>query len=216
MVEEMMLLANHLAANTLKEAAWPCPYRHQEKSQPRIWNPPPDSPPRVRLAADLAARRLVGRGGVGLEPAVHHGVGLGVYTSFTSPMRRYLDLLVARQLRALAAGGPPVYDREAMMTRALDFEADHRAIRRLQNNRQRYWVMRILRGKIGERFVALVYERRGRRARVCLTDYMLELELPSLPPSAEPGRDVTLRLTAAEPQVVDRRETLTLEYLQTL
>jgi exoribonuclease-2 len=216
MVEEMMILANHLAARTLMEAGWPCPYRYQEKSMPRQWAPPPDAPPRVRLAADLAARRLIGRVGVTLEPSVHHGVGLGAYTSFTSPMRRYLDLAVARQLRALAAGRPPAYDREAMMALALDFEADYRAIRRLQNNRQRYWLLRLLAGKTGERFVGLVFERRGRKAKICLTDYMLEAELPSLPPSAEPGSDVLLRLLCAEPKILDRDETLSFEYLQSL
>jgi exoribonuclease-2 len=216
MVEEMMLLANHLAAKTLKDAGWPCPYRHQEKSQPRLWSPPPEAPPRVRLAADLAARRLVGRGGVGLEPSPHHGVGYGAYTSFTSPMRRYLDLMVARQLRALAQGAPPVYDRQAMMAKALDFEADHRAVRKLQNNRHRYWLMRILASKVGERFAGLVFDRRGRRTRVCLTDYMLEVELTNIPGEVEPGRDVLLRLEAAEPQILDRPEILILDYLQTL
>jgi exoribonuclease-2 len=216
MVEEMMILANHLAAKTLSEAGWPCPYRYQDKSLPRAWAPPPEAPARVRLASDLAARRLVGRGGITLEPSAHHGVGLGVYTSFTSPMRRYLDLAVARQLRALVSGGAPAYDKESMMLLAKGFEADYRAIRRLQNNRQRYWAIRLLSGKTGERFVGLVFERKGRRAKVCLTDYMLELELPFLPPDAEPGKDVLLRLSAAEPQVLDRRESLVFEYLQTL
>ena len=76
--------------------------------------------------------------------------------------------------------------------------------------------MRLLAGRIGERFVGLVFERRGRRTRVCLTDYMLELELPTIPPEVEPGRDVLLRLAVAEPQIMDRRETLTFEYLQAL
>ena len=216
LVEEMMLLANHLAAKTLKDAGWPCPFRYQDKSQPRQWLPSPDASPRVKLAADLAARRLIGRVGVTLEPSAHHGVGLGVYTSFTSPMRRYLDLAVARQLRALISGGEPVYDRDAMMSLALDFEADYRAIRRLQNNRQRYWLMRMLAGMIGERFVGLVFERRGRKAKVCVTDYMLEFELPSLPATVEPGMDVLLRLSAAEPKIMDRPESLVFEYLQTL
>ena len=216
MVEEMMILANHLAARTLKDAGWPCPYRYQEKSLPRQWAPPPEASARVRLAADLAARRLVGRGGVTLEPSPHHGGGLGAYTSFTSPMRRYLDLAVARQLRALSSGGPPAYDHESMMSLAMDFEADYKAIRRLQNNRQRYWLLRLLAGKIGERFVGLVFERRGRKGKVCLTEYMLELELPSLPSEAEPGTDVLLRLLFAEPQILDRKETLIFEFLQIL
>jgi exoribonuclease-2 len=213
MVEEMMILANHLAAKTLMEASRPCPYRHQDKNAPRLWNPPPDSPPRVLLAADLAARRLIGRAGVSLEPSIHHGVGLGVYTSFTSPMRRYLDLAVARELRALASGAGPVHGRQDLLGRTLSFDNDHRAIRRLQNSRQRYWLMRLLAGKVGETFTALVYDRRGRRARACVTDYMLDCEIGPIPADVEPGRDIRLRLAAAEPQVLDRPETLSFEYL---
>ncbi|MDR1308477.1 MAG: RNB domain-containing ribonuclease, partial [Deltaproteobacteria bacterium] len=199
MVGEFMILANHLAARTLMEASVACPFRFQNPARPLAWNPPKPLSGRVELAVALASRRLVGRGGLSLEPLAHSGLGLGPYTSFTSPMRRYLDLLVARQLRAHSTGKAPAYSRQDMMGLALPADETQRAIRRMQNDRQRYWLAWHLAGQVGQDFVALVYDRRGRRGRLCITDLMLEVELPSLPDAARPGSDVILRLARSVP-----------------
>jgi exoribonuclease-2 len=208
MVGELMVLANHLAARALMEAGIPCPYRYQLPSRPVGWSPPRQENDRVRLALALASRRQTGRVGVTMEPSFHHGLGLSPYTSFTSPMRRYLDLLVARQLRALSAGSAPVYTHQEMMNLAIPAEATQRAIRRMQIDRQRYWLAWHLKGMIGQEFSGLVYDRRGRRGRVCLTDYMLELDLSYLPPEAQPGADALMRLVkvAPGPELPDERE----------
>jgi exoribonuclease-2 len=213
MVEEMMILANYLSAKTLSEAGYPCPFRYQAKSQPRQWEPQPDAPYRIRLASDLAARKLTGRSGLSLEASPHCGIGLSHYTSFTSPMRRYLDLMVARQLRALTLGQPPVYDSDELFIRTKNFDDDYRKIKRLQFSRNRYWLVALMAGQIGTEFVGLVFERRFKWAKICLTDIMLEFDLPFIPPEIGPGRDVLLRLTAASPKVADRKEVLSFDYL---
>jgi exoribonuclease-2 len=154
---------------------------------------------RVKLAVGLAMRRQTGRVGVALEPSPHYGLGIMPYTTFTSPMRRYLDLLVARQLRAQAAGLEPVYAHQEMMNLAIPAEVTQRAIRKMQNDRQRYWLAWYLKRKVGETFVGLVYDRRGRRARICVTDFMIEIELNNIPTEIQPGTDVLVKLTAANP-----------------
>jgi exoribonuclease R len=120
-------------------------------------------------------------------------------------MRRYLDLLVARQLRALSVGAEPPYSYQEMLALASPAEETQRAIRIMQTERQRYWLARYLLPRIGERFVGLVYDRLGRRGRVCLTEYMLEFELGNLPDEAQPGRDIVVELTRirARPDFVD-------------
>ncbi|MDR2300694.1 MAG: RNB domain-containing ribonuclease [Deltaproteobacteria bacterium] len=199
MVSELMVLANHLAAKTLMEASIACPYRYQQPSRPISWNPPRELNDRLKLAVALAMRRQTGRGGVTLEPSIHHGLGLMPYATFTSPMRRYLDLVVGRQLRAYASQTEPPYDYQEMINLSAPSEMTIRSIRRIQNQRQRYWLAWYLKSKVGETFLGLVYDRRGRRARICVTDYMVEVELNNVPPEAKPGTDVLLKLASVTP-----------------
>ena len=59
-------------------------------------------------------RRLLKRGEAGLYPGAHHALGLTAYTQVTSPLRRYQDLSMHRQIVAVLAGLEPEYDAAAM------------------------------------------------------------------------------------------------------
>ncbi|MDR1678099.1 MAG: RNB domain-containing ribonuclease [Deltaproteobacteria bacterium] len=208
MVGELMVLANHLAAKALMEASIACPYRAQSPSRPINWATPRYLNDRIKLALGLAKRRQMGRASLSMEPLPHHGLGISPYTSFTSPMRRYMDLLVARQLRALSDKKFPVYSYQEMLNLVLPVEATQKAIRKMQNERQRYWLAVYLQNKIGQEFVGLVYDRRNRRTRICVTEYMLEIELNDLPPEAQPGSEVLVRLIKVKPgpELTEERE----------
>jgi ribonuclease R len=56
------------------------------------------------------ASGTVARAAYSATPARHGGLDAGLYTHFTSPIRRYADLVVHRQLRAALAGEPLPYD----------------------------------------------------------------------------------------------------------
>ncbi|MDR3038951.1 MAG: RNB domain-containing ribonuclease [Candidatus Adiutrix sp.] len=181
-VGELMILANHLAADLLHKNGYPCPFRYQEK--PRAPIPAELTAASAAggatsdrlLALALAARRRTGRGGLSFVPSPHHGLGLPVYTAFTAPMRRYLDLLVARQLRSLVLGRPPAFDEPAFLRLALPAHDYTLRLHKMQAGRIRYWLKQYLRDKTGREYSALVFEQRDRRLRICLTDYMLETE----------------------------------------
>lgn len=63
-------------------------------------------------AAALAtvATGVVARAGYSAVPTSHGALGAGAYTHFTSPLRRYADLVVHRQIRAALAGEAPPYE----------------------------------------------------------------------------------------------------------
>ena len=181
-IGELMILANYLAADYLHKNGYACPYRYQEKPRPKSPEEAgvaDDEIPQAdfELAQSLAARRRTGRSGLSFVPAPHHGLGLPVYTAFTAPMRRYLDLLVARQVSSLARGGPPAMDEQEFLRLALPAHELGRSINKMQGLRQRYWLKTTLGDKMGQVFPALVFEQRDRRLRVCVLDYMLETDL---------------------------------------
>ncbi|MDR1871534.1 MAG: RNB domain-containing ribonuclease [Deltaproteobacteria bacterium] len=205
MVGEMMVLANHLAAETLAREKLACPFRYQEKPRSYPTMDRGQDQPKADLALALATRRQIGRGGVDLFPSPHWGLGLASYTQFTSPIRRYADLLVARQLRTLADPSLSPYTVQEMTTLAFAADELYRDIRKAQNARIRYFLNLWLATRVGQEFIGLIFERRDQRTRVCLTDFMLELDFFKLPPEARPGKEARFKLLAADPKAVNPR-----------
>ncbi|MDR2338971.1 MAG: RNB domain-containing ribonuclease [Deltaproteobacteria bacterium] len=204
MLGELMIVANNLAAMSLRDQNFPCPYRYQLLFRQGGGNapkdPPPPEDPRELFAHNLALRRRLGRSGISLSPSRHRGLGLQAYTFFTSPMRRYFDMLVHRQIGSLAARVPAFLDRASMEREALAQERLLKAVHRAQQARERYFLLCLLSKKVGDTFEALAYERKGDRTWLCVTDYMLDVELHGLPESVRPGTLFGLRLMAADPR----------------
>jgi exoribonuclease-2 len=211
LVGELMILANHLAAYTLWSNNFPCPYRYQQlmKSPQGAISP---KGPKEKLCRDLTLRRRLGRSGISAEPSRHRGLGQNYYTYFTSPMRRYFDLLVHRQLRALSKGSGPFYDEKTLMGKAIHAEELLRAIHKAQNNRQRYFVLLELQKYEGQLFTLLAFDRQGKKVRLCLEEYMVETENTDLPHEVMPGDEVLGRLLVSDP----RKRILKFEFVELL
>jgi ribonuclease R len=72
-----------------------------------------------------AATSSIARASYEPDPSAHRALASGAYCHFTSPIRRYADLVVHRQIRAELAGEVPPYDAEQL--RALAGWVDARA-----------------------------------------------------------------------------------------
>lgn len=92
-IKEMMLLAGEGAAHFAFENNIPFPYVSQEK---------PDLPENIPegLAGNFKLVKSMHKRSVGVTPSVHSGLGIGMYSQVTSPLRRYSDLVAHQQLRA--------------------------------------------------------------------------------------------------------------------
>jgi exoribonuclease-2 len=106
MVAEAMILAGAIAARFAVEHNLALPFRSQL---------PAELPPKTELDAlpdgavrFAAIKRCLSRGLMGTQPAAHFSLGLPAYAQATSPIRRYGDLVVQRQIQAQLSGGTPL------------------------------------------------------------------------------------------------------------
>ncbi|MBN2055828.1 RNB domain-containing ribonuclease, partial [bacterium] len=173
MVAEWMIFANYLFARFLYENEVPGLYRRQ---------PPPTEPVPEMGEYDpvvhYSLRKLMSRAEVSTEPGPHAGLGVPCYCTATSPIRRYADLLIQRQLHAaiLPASTPlEAADLAQLMAR---IEPLISQANMLESTRHRYWLLRHLETRLGETFPGIVLERFSYKVRIAIPDLMLEQEIP--------------------------------------
>ncbi len=136
LVAEMMILANHLTAKFAAENNIPLLYRVQ--------GPPNESPPKIDLTDPLAFIKMRGV----LQPATlslqwskHWGLGVDHYTQSTSPLRRYTDLVIQRQIAATLDGAPLPYDSQALLKVLAAAETTEKEFKRLEARVTYRWAL---------------------------------------------------------------------------
>jgi exoribonuclease-2 len=196
LVSEAMVLANFLAARFLADRGLPAIYRAQpEPREPIAKDEPKD------LFALWQDRRRLSRVVMDLSPQPHWGLGLPLYTFATSPIRRYLDLVIHRQILSGIMGGEPAYTAPELEQILMTIEPAMRRAGALKTRRLRYWLLKYLSGRVGQKMEALVLETMPHRQRVLLPQLLLEGGLSS-PASMrlKPGDLVRVRLDKALPR----------------
>jgi len=172
LVSEMMILANSLFARFMKEGRIPGIFRSQ---------PPPTE--KIELGdhydpvLSYRCKRGLSKGDIGTVPAQHATLGLDSYTTATSPLRRYPDLIVQRQLRAALQGNSPLLthaDLEKILGE-ISYRLDRATL--LERERQRYFLLRRLEQHRNEEFEAIVLYRFPRFYLVQITSLGLNAAL---------------------------------------
>jgi len=196
LVAEAMVLANWCAATFLAERGIPALYRTQPEPREPIDRDAPKT--LLELWQD---RRKLSRVVMELTPQPHWGLGLPQYTFATSPIRRYLDLVIHRQILSALVGAPPFYSPAELEQIAATIEPAMRRAGLLKMRRLRYWLLKYLAGKVGQKFEALVVEVLPHRSRLLLPDLLLEM--PFTAPATlrlKPGDLVQVRLDKVSPR----------------
>ena len=96
-VSEMMILGSELIGKFGEANNLPLPYRGQAENQQ---NPGTDTFHSNPIVHEMAKRSGMRGASVSTSPRKHHGLGVDTYVQFTSPIRRYLDLLAHAQIKA--------------------------------------------------------------------------------------------------------------------
>ena len=157
MVGEFMILANNLAAKYALVHDIPVIYRAQEEpSEPvhpiRRYDP---------CLFDQMIRRMR-RTHLSTYPAPHFGLGLDLYVQVSSPLRRYADLVILRQLSAHFANQPLPYKQEELFSILDNVDSTASQNKSLEREANKFWILEyIARNCIGQEFDAIVVRQEG-------------------------------------------------------
>lgn len=178
LIEEFMLLANVAVAERLASRRMPALYRIHEEPSPDQWEamsaalqqlgihrPVRDKRDINRICAEvagtpreyivnLAILRNLKRALYSDRLTQHFGLGFPRYTHFTSPIRRYPDLIVHRLLKASEAGARMPYRHEDVRKLAAhcsetERNADEAEQESLRQKCMEYYAARLEAGEIG-------------------------------------------------------------------
>ena len=175
LVSEIMIMANWLFARFVADAGLPAIFRSQDKPRDVLVKSGNGT-----LFHHWMQRRFLSRFELGHSPERHHGLGLDAYATATSPIRKYVDLVTQRQVRA-ALGLEKAYNEEAIDAMIRDLDTPMGQVALIQRNRTRYWLLKYLETRTGTRAEAIVLARRRRGYQILLKDYLLECPLDVSP-----------------------------------
>ena len=114
---------------------------------------------------------------MGNSPEPHMLLGLDVYVQITSPIRRYLDLVLQRQLSSYLDGNGLYYTTEELESTFRYIEFGLREKKMVEKSREKYWVVKHLRNLQGEDINGIISSVTGSGASVYLTDYLMEVPI---------------------------------------
>jgi len=172
LVSELMIMANWMMARFLAKHDMPAIYRCQPEPRDRLFKDNEGT-----LFQNWMQRKLLSRFILSSEPKRHSGLGLDGYVTATSPIRKYFDLVTQRQLRTIF-GLESGYTTEEMNQTIQMLERPMGNVARSQYSRNRFWLLKYLEKKIGQKEVAIVLNKRKNNYLILLSEYMIECVLP--------------------------------------
>jgi exoribonuclease-2 len=169
LVREAMLMAGEAVAIYAQAHNIPIPYTTQE---------PPSAPlpEGTTLAEMFATRKLLKPGRQSIAPGLHSGLGMEIYAQVTSPLRRYLDLVIHQQLRAHLKGQPLLTETE-VTERIGATAAVQRDLRFVERLSRQHWTYVYLMQHPDWQGEGIIVEQHGRRYVTILPDLDLVTDL---------------------------------------
>ena len=184
MIEDFMLTANEAVARFAKSRGVPLLYRVHEKPDPEKLDTLKDfldgigvdtrglrhnaqpgdiravlertrETPEFSVVSTLALRSMQ-KARYDISPLGHYGLAMEDYCHFTSPIRRYPDLVVSRALTAVLKGGRPALHGDALAEAAMRSSDCERAAVEAERLADKLMMARFMHGHVGELFDGIV------------------------------------------------------------
>ncbi len=168
MVTDAMLMAGEAVARYCLEHNIPIPYATQ---------PPPDSEQQPEgMAAMYAFRRKFKPSRNKTQEEPHSGLGLEAYCRVTSPLRRYLDLVVHQQLKSHLVAGELLSIKQISERIAL-VDGTSASVRRAERMSNNHWKLVYLQQNPEWQGAGVVVEMQGGRATILIPELALETKI---------------------------------------
>ncbi len=194
LVAEAMIIANTLSANFFQEKQIPGIYRTQPPPFEIIENPD-DS-----LYLKILQLKYFAKSELTTLPAPHSGLGVDSYTTLTSPIRRFLDLLMQYQLISYLKGENLISEENIIKILGELSENLQRAIA-IQNKRNKYFLLKYLQKHFKNAVLhGLVIEVFSKKAKVYLPEFNLMGELSYYTEGLRPGQEVKIKIEKINPR----------------
>ncbi|NQZ56413.1 MAG: RNB domain-containing ribonuclease [Lentisphaeraceae bacterium] len=153
LVGEFMILANSIAARYCVRNDVPIIYRTQEIAE----GLPELDPDNYDPLLFEQAIKCMKKSRLSLHPQSHGGLGADFYTQLTSPIRRYTDMVMQRQLTGHLLGHELPYEAEELMAVIASAETVNSEVRDVQRSADNYWLHEFIRLEMtGEECEAIV------------------------------------------------------------
>jgi len=195
MIAEFMVLANTLAASYVADREVSGLFRGQDEPQKRLFEGFNRD-----LFLNFRQRRFLRPAKITIRANPHSCVGVMQYTTVTSPIRRFLDLVMQTQIMSMAQGQGAAFQDHELNSFLADITKIQSRANLVKRLRYRYWLLRYLEQSAGERVEAMIIEKGKKRVNVLLTDLLMESDLPANQGvNAQPGDIVKVKIAKASP-----------------
>jgi ribonuclease R len=137
-VSEMMILTNTVLAGWASNEGIPILFRNHQQGRARTREDVLASLGNIATDADVnlsGLQRLMPRAKIGIKAEGHYSLNLPAYAWFTSPLRRYADLVNQRMLAAHLADAPSPHDAETLteIAEAINVQQEEAADRKSEH-----------------------------------------------------------------------------------
>jgi exoribonuclease-2 len=210
LVQELMVLYNSLAGKRALDESIPVIYRVQSPPEGRDFPSGQEIEYQAHTAGALFRHIRPAR--LSLEPGAHAGLGVPYYIQASSPIRRYADLVMQRQLTAAALGRRPAYEQGELYRILAAAEGTSREISAIERRSIRFWALEFLaRENPAREYTAIAVQPVGGRTLIELEDYPMRALLEAGGTRPQPGERVTVKLATVDA----KRDILTCTRVQT-
>ncbi|SPF46325.1 Exoribonuclease II [Syntrophobacter sp. SbD1] len=197
LVSEWMIEANAAAAVYLAQRDIPALYRSQAECRQETEFVQSEH----ELFSIYRRRRLFSRAELTTEPKPHCSLAIPNYTTVTSPIRRYSDLVVQRQLKHALAMDAELYSKQELDSLIAPLSLAHSRVFTIQRKWTRYWILKYMEQEDIDNLSALVLVKNARYAHLLIPDFLIEANAP-VPENANfnQGEKVKIRIEKAIPR----------------